>query len=91
MKNLSTIKGGTEIKKKRNIQESNIEIINNLKHTLSKPTIVDAQRTLKIMDKLIDNLGIFLYLDTEFVMKFNDISNPQKIKLKKALVEELSP
>ena len=87
IKNVSTIKGGTDLKKKRNIQESNIEIINNLKHTLSKPTIVDAQRTLKIMDKLIDNLGIFLYLDTDFIMKFNDISNPQKTKLNRAIVQ----
>lgn len=36
----------------KNIQEAkkrNIEIINNLKQTLGKPTIVEAQRTLKIL------------------------------------------
>jgi hypothetical protein len=30
-------------------KKRNIEIINNLKQTLSKPTIVEAQRTLKIL------------------------------------------
>lgn len=36
----------------KNLQQAkkrNIEIINNLKQTLSKPTIVEAQRTLKIL------------------------------------------
>ena len=51
----------------KNVQETkkrNNEIINNLKQTLSKPTIVEAQRTLKIMEKLIDRIGLFLYLDS---------------------------
>lgn len=36
----------------KNVQEAkkrNNEIINNLKQTLGKPTIVEAQRTLKIL------------------------------------------
>lgn len=77
-------------KPKKNPYETNIEIINNLKHTLSKPTNVEAQRTLKILEKLIENISVFLYLDSDFVIKFNEISNPQKSKLNKALVQELS-
>lgn len=78
----------------RNIQEAkkrNIEIINNLKQTLGKPTIVEAQRTLKIMEKLIDRIAIAMNLDSEFVIKFNEINNPQKFKLNKTLVQELPP
>ena len=52
-------------------KKRNIEIINNLKQTLGKPTIVEAQRTLKILQKLIDRINIFLNLDTDFVLKFN--------------------
>ncbi len=59
-------KNAQEIKKRTN------EIINNLKQTLSKPTIVEAQRTLKIMEKLIERIAIFLNLDNEFIMKFSD-------------------
>ena len=50
-------KNAQEMKKRNN------EIINNLKQTLSKPTIVEAQRTLKIMEKLIERIAIFLNLD----------------------------
>ena len=78
----------------KNIQEAkkrNIEIINNLKQTLGKPTIVQAQRTLKILEKLIERINIFLNLDSDFIIKFNEISNPAKCKLNKALVQELSP
>lgn len=35
--------------KNQEIKKRNIEIINNLKQTLGKPTIVEAQRTLKIL------------------------------------------
>ncbi len=42
-----------------------------MKQTLSKPTIVEAQRTLKILEKLIDRIGIFINIDTDFVSKFN--------------------
>ncbi len=58
----------------KNIQEAkkrNIEIINNLKQTLGKPTIVEAQRTLKILEKVIERISIFLNLDSDFVVKFN--------------------
>lgn len=76
----------------KNVQEAkkrNIEIINNLKQTIGKPTIVEAQRTLKVLEKLIDRISIFLNLDTDFVVKFNEINNPQKLKLNKALIQEL--
>jgi len=78
----------------KNAQETkkrNNEIINNLKQTLSKPTIVEAQRTLKIMEKLIERISIFMNLDTEFIIKFNEINNPQKFRLNKTLVNELEP
>ena len=52
-------------------KKRNIEIINNLKQTLGKPTIVEAQRTLKIVEKVIDRINIFLNLDTDFILKFN--------------------
>ena len=75
----------------KNAQETkkkNIEIINNLKQTLSKPTIVEAQRTLSIITKLIDRITLFISLDSDFVLKFNEIKNPQKqIKLNKTLVQ----
>ena len=78
----------------KNVQEAkkrNIEIINNLKQTLGKPTIVEAQRTLKILERLIERIAIFLNLDSDFVVKFNEINNPQKLKLNKTLIQELNP
>jgi hypothetical protein len=59
----------------KNVQEAkkrnNEIIINNLKQTLGKPTIVEAQRTLKILGRLIERIAIFLNLDSDFVIKFN--------------------
>jgi hypothetical protein len=52
---------------------------------------VEAQRTLKIFERLIDRIAIFLNLDSDFVVKFNEINNPQKLKLNRALLQELSP
>jgi hypothetical protein len=72
-------------------KKRNIEIINNLKQTLGKPTIVEAQRTLKIVEKTIDRINIFLNLDTDFILKFNEYNNAQKLKLNKVLIQELSP
>jgi hypothetical protein len=71
-------------------KKRNIEIINNLKQTLGKPTIVEAQRTLKILEKLIERINIFLNLDTDFVLKFNEVHNAQKLKLNKTLIQQLS-
>lgn len=48
MKNTSNLKQNVT-KPKKNANETNQEIINNMKAGLSKPTIVEAQRTLKIM------------------------------------------
>jgi len=62
-----------------------------MKQTLGKPTIVEAQRTLKILERLIDRIAIFLNLDSDFIVKFNEINNPQKVKLNRALLQELSP
>jgi chorismate mutase len=74
----------------KNVQEAkkrNNEIINNLKQTLGKPTIVEAQRTLKILERLIDRIAIFLNLDSDFIVKFNEYNNSNKTsKLNKNLV-----
>ena len=43
------------------------------------------------MEKLIDRIHVFLNLDSDFVVKFNEVNNPQKLKLNKTLIEELSP
>lgn len=40
---------------------------------------------------MIDRIAIFLNLDSDFLIKFNEINNPQKLKLNKALIQELSP
>ena len=43
------------------------------------------------MEKLIDRIHIFMNLDSDFIIKFNEVSNPQKLKLNKQLINELSP
>jgi len=48
---------------------------------------VEAQRTLKILEKVIDRIAIFLNLDHDFLVKFNEINNPQKLKLNKTLIQ----
>ena len=63
----------------KNIQSTNI----------GKPTIVEAQRILKIIDNLYLNLSIFTYLDTEFINKFSDITKQSKFP--KELLSQLSP
>lgn len=78
----------------KNVQEAkkrNNEIIHNLKQTLGTPTIVEAQRTLKILERLIERMAISMHLDSEFVMKFNEINNSQKFKLNRTLIQELTP
>ena len=81
---------GGQAKNQQETKKRNNEIINNLKQTLGKPTIVEAQRTLKILEKLIERIAIVMHLDSEFVIKFNEINNPQKFKLNRTLVQELS-
>lgn len=71
-------------------KKRNIEIIHNLKQTLGKPTIVEAQRTLKIKERLIERIQIFLNLDSEFILKFNEYGNSQKLRLNKVLIQSLS-
>ena len=39
------------------------------------------------MEKLIDRIHVFLNLDSDFVVKFNEVNNPQKLKLNKTLVQ----
>ncbi len=65
-------------------------MLKNIESTnIGKPTIVEAQRILKIIDNLYMNLLVFTYLDSEFVNKFTDITKNNK--LSKELVQQLSP
>ena len=65
------------------------DMLNNIQSTqIGKPTQVEAQRILKIMDNLYSNLGIMQYLDHDFVIKFQDMKTQQK--LQKDLVNALS-
>ncbi len=57
---------------------------------MSKPTIVEAQRVLRIIDKLIENVGLLLYLDNDFIMKFNEIGNQQRSKINKTIFSSMS-
>lgn len=82
---------GGQGKNQQEAKKRNNEIINNLKQTLGKPTIVEAQRTLKILEKLIDRIAIVMHLDSEFVVKFNEPLNSGKFKLNRTIVQELSP
>jgi hypothetical protein len=54
---------------------------------IGKPTIVEAQRILKVMEQMLLNLETFLYLDSEFIGRFLDLS---KGKLHKELVQQLT-
>ncbi|KAM3142601.1 hypothetical protein pb186bvf_005260 [Paramecium bursaria] len=55
----------------RSLQENHQEILNNLMSTIvGKPTIVEAQRVLKVIDQLILNLETFMYLDADLVQRF---------------------
>ena len=64
--------GETRKVQQRSLQENHQEILNNLQSTIiGKPTIVEAQRVLKVIDHLIANLETFIYLDAEFVSRFS--------------------
>ena len=76
--------------RKKGIQEASSEILTHIKLTVGKPTIVEAQRVLRIVDKLIENVGLLLYLDNDFIMKFNEIGNQQRSKINKALFNSMS-
>jgi len=72
----------------RSILETHAQIIKNIKSSSTiKPTIVDAQRVLKVFDELYQRINIFIYLDSEFVSKFLDIS---KGRLPKDIVKKMS-
>lgn len=72
----------------KSLQENHQEILSNLMSTIiGKPTIVEAQRILKVMDQLVANLETFLYLDVELIGRFLDLS---KVKVHKELINQLS-
>ncbi|CAD8133984.1 unnamed protein product [Paramecium pentaurelia] len=71
-KTMETSLGENRVKQQqRSLQEGHQEIIKNLMSTIiGKPTIVEAQRVLRVLDQLIQNLEYCLYLDTEFIGRF---------------------
>lgn len=83
--------GGNRVKEKgKSLQETHKEMLKNIESTnIGKPTIVEAQRILKIIDNLSANLAIFIYLDTELIGKFLDVTKHSK--LSKDLVQKLTP
>ncbi|EGR29595.1 laminin a family protein, putative [Ichthyophthirius multifiliis] len=82
--------GGRQKAPVKSLQETHKEMLKNIESTnIGKPTIVEAQRILKIIDNLYMNLQVFSYLDAEFVNKFLDITKNNK--LSKELVQQLSP
>lgn len=82
--------GGRGKDKGKSLQETHKEMLRNIESTnIGKPTIVEAQRILKIIDSLSSNLSIFIYLDTELISKFLDVSKHNK--LSKELVQKLTP
>jgi hypothetical protein len=47
-------------------------MLKNIESTnIGKPTIVEAQRILKILDGLYNNLIIFTLFDADFIQKFH--------------------
>ncbi|KAL4491985.1 hypothetical protein ABPG72_008406 [Tetrahymena utriculariae] len=81
--------GGRTKEKGKSLQETHKEMLKNIESTnIGKPTIVEAQRILKIIDNLSTNLTIFIYLDSELISKFLDVAKHSK--LSKDLVSKLS-
>ncbi len=72
----------------KSLMEQHAEILKNImSQQIGKPTQVEAQRILKIMDALLQNMQVFVYLDQEFVQKCGD---PQKYRLPRELFGQLS-
>lgn len=72
----------------KSIQTVHQEILKNIESTnIGKPTIVEAQRILRIIEHLYENLNRFIYLDADFISRFLEA---HKAKLSKELYNKLS-
>lgn len=72
----------------KSLQEAHAQVLKNIHQNIGKPTIVEAQRILRILDGLYDSLITFMYLDTEFIARFlgtgkNKLPEDQVKKLSK--------
>jgi len=56
-----------------------------------KPTIIQAQRILKIIDRLCEEISICRYLNYRFVKHFKDDESLKASGLDLDLVDQLSP
>lgn len=76
-------------KQKKALQETYNEMLNNLMSTnIVKPTNVEAQRILNILDLLVKDIEILSYIDTEFLLNFLETNIA---KLPKDQIEKISP
>ena len=56
------------------------QILNNLiEQNFAKPTNVEAQRIIKIIDELLSNMEILQYLDSEFISGFHNLEIMQEL------------
>lgn len=71
-------------------EQHNAILQNLIEQNFAKPTNVEAQRIIKIIDELLINMEILCYLDADFISNFmqqdmlTDLFDPN-------LVESLSP
>ena len=71
--------------------EQHNQILQNLiEQNFAKPTNVEAQRIIKIIDELLNNMEVLCYLDNDFISNFID---PEQLSslFEWQLVEALSP
>lgn len=75
-------------KQKKALQETYNEMLKNLISTnIVKPTNVEAQRILNILDLLVIDIEILTYIDTEFLIHFFETNI---MKLPKDQIEKIS-
>ena len=76
-------------KQKKALQDSYNEMLNNLMSTnIVKPTNVEAQRILNILDILVKDIEILSFVDTDFLFNFLDLVST---KLPRDQMEKISP
>ena len=74
-------------KQKKALQDTYNEMLNNLMSTnIVKPTNVEAQRILNILDILVKDMEILSYVDSDFLINFLDFGT----KLPKDQIEKIS-
>lgn len=78
-------------KQKTALQESYKEMLNNLISTnIVKPTNVEAQRILNILDELVEDIEILSFLDTDFLINFLNLNN-NTIRSFKESIDKFTP